>query len=127
MRAAKARKAVLVELAQILPRNDDGARIRPLQSGHDHEQRRFTRAGRSKQRHGFPTTYIQPDVAQDMDTSGAAAERKVDAAQGDDRVAGGRKPRNVVHASEPVALIFDGCPIIWVAPRPPPNRSCGAL
>ena len=80
MRAAKARKTVLVELAQILPVNDDGARVWPLQPGHDHEQRRFTRAGWSKQRHGFASAYIQADVAQDMDTSGAAAERQVDAA-----------------------------------------------
>ena len=98
MRAAEAREPVLIEPAEVLPGNDDRAGVRPLKSGHDHQQGRFAGAGRPEQRNGLAAPYMQADVPQDMDTGGAAAERQVDAVERDGVAAGG-KPRNVIHAS----------------------------
>ena len=108
MGAAKAGEPVFIELAELVPRHDHVAGIRPLQSGHDHQQGRFARTGRSEQRDRLAAPYMQADVAQDMHTCGAAAERQVDAVERDG-VAAGRKPRNVIHApnSPRPALVGD--------------------
>ena len=96
MLAAKARESVLVELLQFLAGDDDGAGIRPLQSGHHHQQRRFAGAGRAEEADRLATAYIEVDLSQDMDAGGAAAERQADAGERDG-VASGRIARNVVH------------------------------
>src|SRR6516165_8808733 len=57
--AAKAGEIVLTELLQVLSGDDDRAAVRPLQTGHHHEQRRFARARRAEQAHGLAATYIQ--------------------------------------------------------------------
>src|SRR5271167_1827834 len=53
--AAKPREFVLVELAQVLPGDDDRTAIGPLQPGHHHEKRRLARSRRAKQADGFAT------------------------------------------------------------------------
>ena len=89
---------VLVELARVLSGDLDRAAVRALQSGHHHQQRRFAGARGTERGRPPRPTYIEGDVAQDMDAGGAAAERQIDAAEYDG-VAGERMPRNVVHAS----------------------------
>ena len=128
--AAKAGQLIFIEPAQILAGDRDGARIGPLQTGHHHQQRRLAGAGRAEQADGLAATYIEGDVAQDVDAGGAAAERQIDAAE-HDGVAGDRMPRNVVHASDrpqsckhstALAIAFGACQFIWVAAVAPPNR-----
>ena len=119
------RTRVLVELLQLLAGDDDGAGVRPLQSGHHHQQRRFAGAGRAEEANRLATAYIEVDLSQDMDAGGAAAERQVDARKRDGV---GRMAGNVVHVrgwSAP--LVIASCPIIWVAECAHPNRRCGGL
>jgi len=47
-----------------------GAAIRPLQSGHHHQQRRFARARWAEQADRLATAYIEVDGSQDMDAGG---------------------------------------------------------
>ena len=79
--AAEARQRVLVEFLQVFAGDDDGAAIGPFEPRHHHQQRRFARAGRAEQGHGLAAAYIEIDVVQDMNASGAAAEREIDPAQ----------------------------------------------
>src|SRR5258707_6802735 len=98
MLAAKARERVLVEPLQLLSGDDDGAGVRPLQSGHHHQQRRLSGAGWAEEANRLATAYIEVDLSQDMDAGGAAAERQVDAGKRDG-VASERIARNVVHVA----------------------------
>ena len=125
MLAAKTREIVLVEQLQFLSGDDDGAGIRPLQSGHHHQQRRFAGAGRAEEANRLAAAYIEVDLSQDMDAGGAAAERQIDAGKGDGV---GRMAGNVVHIGGWSApLVITSCPIIWVAARAHPNCRCGGL
>ena len=63
----------------------DLAFVRPLEAGHDHEQRRFARAGRADYADRLAFADCQRDVAQDMHASRAAAETEIDAAHRDRR------------------------------------------
>src|SRR6185437_13240932 len=132
MGATKARQAVFVELAQILLGDDHGAGIRTLQPGHHHKQRRLAGPRWTQQGHGLAVCYMQPDILQDMDAGGAAAERKVDAAQRNS-IAREGKPGYVVHAlarpnkSTVCHLTIKARPIIWVAGCGPPDRNCGGV
>ena len=63
----------------------DLAFVWPLEPGHDHQQRRFARAGRADDADRLALADCQSDVAQDMHASGAAAEAEVDAAHRDCR------------------------------------------
>ena len=61
------------------------AAIGALQPGHDHQQRRFSGAGRPHQANCLAAAYIEADVLEDMDTGGALPEREIDAGQGNRR------------------------------------------
>ena len=89
MLAAKARERVLVKLLQFLAGDQRGAGVRPLQSGHHHQQRRFAGAGRAEEADRLAAAYIEVDLSQDMDAGSAAAERQVDAGQRDGVLAEG--------------------------------------
>src|SRR6185312_671783 len=82
---AKPRERVLVHLAELHPVDLDLALVRPLEAGHDHEQRRFARAGRADNSRRLALADCQRDVAQDMHASRSAAETEIDAAHRDRR------------------------------------------
>ena len=83
--SAKPRQRVFVQRAELDAVNLDLAFVRPLEAGHDHEQRRFARAGRADDADRLAFADCQSDVAQDMHASRAAAETEVDAAHRDCR------------------------------------------
>ena len=57
----------------------------PFKPGHDHEQCRLTRSGRSDETNRLAAPYIEVDVLEDMNAGRAAAERKIDLRQRDSR------------------------------------------
>ena len=77
--AAEARQRVLVERAEGLARDHDRAGVGALQPGHDHQQRRFARAGGADQADRLAAPYMQVDVFEDMNARRAAPERQIDA------------------------------------------------
>jgi len=81
MPSAKARERVLVERAQVLPRDVDRPGVGPLQSGRDHQQGRFARAGRANQANRLAGTYMKADVFENMDPRSVPAEREIDAGE----------------------------------------------
>ena len=111
--------------------NRDRAGVGPLEPGHHHQQRRFARAGRAQQCDRLAASYIEVDVAEDVDAGRAAAEREIDAAQRNGRAAE-RKPQRVVHVFDRAPRTIAAWQIIWwrqnIAPcHIAPRRACGCL
>ena len=98
--AAESRERVLAQNAEITAIDDDAARIRPLQPGHDHEQRRFARPGRADEADRFARRYMQVEVFEYMNARRSPAERKIDAGKRDRRHC---RRRGVVHVAFPCA------------------------
>ena len=82
-RAAKAGERVLAEVAEPDAVDLNLSLVGPLESGHDHEQRRLARAGRPDDADCLARCDCQTDVAQDMHARGASAEAEIDAAHCD--------------------------------------------
>ena len=82
---AKPRQGVFVQGAELDAVDLNFAFIWPLKTGHDHQQRRFARAGSADDADRLALADCQIDVAQDMHASRAAAETEVDAAHRDRR------------------------------------------
>ena len=83
VRAAKPRERVLAQTAELDAVDLDLAFVRALESGHDHQQRRFARTGGADDADRLAVGDCQTDVAQDMHTRGAPAEAEIDAAHRD--------------------------------------------
>src|SRR6185437_4463475 len=121
---AKPRERVLVHAPELHPVDLDLAFVRPLEAGHDHEQRRFARAGGADDSRRLALADCQRDVAQDMHARRAAAETEIDAAHRD------RGKNHCFSASEPCGLHMGVCavpsrrwplPRFWPRPRTPPR------
>ena len=106
------------------PCDHHGARVRPLQPRHHHQQGRFAGAGRADHSDRLAAPYIEVDVFQDVHPRRPAAEREVDPAERDRRaVAAGWA---AVHAVGPpvacVAVPGAGArPLIWGVRAPGPE------
>src|SRR5262249_4334907 len=94
--AAKASEGILAEQRERLARDRDRAGVRPLQSGHDHQQGRFAGTRRADQADCLTALYIEVDLFEDMNAGRAPPQRQVDAAERD-RLARASRPRGVVH------------------------------
>ena len=70
------------------------AGIGPLETGHDHQQRRLARSGRSDQANSLAAPYMQIDVFEDMDPGSRTAEREIDPGKRNGRAC---RKRGVVH------------------------------
>src|ERR1700722_9789322 len=126
MFAAKARQPVLAELVQILVGNGDRAGVGALKPGHHHQQRRLARPGGAEQCDRLAASYIEVDVAEDVDAGRAAAECEINAAQRDG-CAAERKPQRVMHVFDRAPRTIAAWQIIWWRQDVAPRRACGRL
>ena len=103
--AAKAREGVLVLGPELDAVDLNFAFIWPLETGHDHEQRRFARPGWADEANRLTATNIERHILEDMNARGAVAKRQVDSREGNRRYKGGaRSYRGVVHVASVPAL-----------------------
>ena len=81
LRPRKRASASSSSCAKVLAGDRDRAGVGPLQPRHDHQQRRFARAGRADQADRLAAPYMQVDIFEDMNAGRALPEREIDAGQ----------------------------------------------
>ena len=75
--AAKPGQFVLAQPIDARPRDADFAAVGPFQSGHGHQQCRFSRSGRSDETDRLALAYIEANALQDMNPRRAAPEAEM--------------------------------------------------
>jgi len=90
--AAEAGKPVLIESRQVRAVDDDAAGIRPLETRHGHQERRFARAGRPDEADRLASPNLKRKALEDVHARGTPAEAEVDAFERDGLVGHAWKP-----------------------------------